>query len=123
MRPLLRSILAVSAVGALHSVRTGRPARFAGIRVPGRAGQHALTIGSPLSAPPIMLVVLVGAARRGRNDVVRLLASMLIVGILGEVDTWTTLRRPAADPIATTCVVLDLVLPAALIVATPSTRR
>jgi hypothetical protein len=39
----------------------------------------------------------------------------VVVAVAGEPDTWSTLRRPASDPIATACVVLDLVLPAALL--------
>ena len=91
---------------------------FGGINVPGTAAQHALTIGSPLSAPPLMLIALIAASRRGRTDAVRLLAGMLIFGILGEVDTWTTLRRPGLDPVGTACVALDVVLPVALLVET-----
>ena len=118
MRWCVRSILAVSVIGAVYSVRRDRCARFAGISVPGTAAQHALTIGSPLSAPPLMLIALIAAARRGRTDAVRLLSAMLVFGILGEVDTWTTLRRPGLDPVGTACVVLDVVLPVALLVET-----
>ena len=118
MRWWVRSILVVSVVGAVDSVRRDRCAGFVGISVPGTAAQHALTIGSPLSAPPLMLIALIAAARRGRTDAVRLLAAMLIFGILGEVDTWTTLRRPGLDPVGTACVVLDVVLPVALLLET-----
>lgn len=115
MRSTVRSILAVSVVGAVHSLSRGRPARFAGIRLPGTAVQHALTIGSPLSAPPAMLAALVIADRRGRDDVVRVLSAMFVVGILGEADTWTMLRRgPRSDPIAALCAAFYVVLPATL---------
>lgn len=115
MRLAVRSIIAVSIVGAVNSIRQHRSANFAGIRLPGTASQHALTIGSPLSAPPLMLVALTVASRRERRDVVRLLAATMVIGVIGEADTWTTIRRPRTDPIATACVVLDIVLPAALI--------
>jgi hypothetical protein len=115
MRFLVRSIVAVSVVGALHCITGGRPARFAGIRLPGTAAQHALTIGTPLSAPPLMLVALVIAARRGRVDAVRLLSAIFIVGILGEPDTWAALRRPSGDPLGTACAGLYIALPGALI--------
>jgi len=115
MRLVVRSILAVSFVGAAHSVLQNRPARFAGIRLPGTAAQHALTIGTPLSAPPLMLVALTVACRRERHDVVRLLAATLVIGIFGEADTWTTIRKPRTDPLGMTCVALGVVLPTSLI--------
>lgn len=115
MRSIESSYLAVGAVGAVHAIRMDQPARFAGMRLPGSPRQQAWTIGTPLSAPPVMLAALVFAGRRGRNDMVRMLATLFVVGILGEVDTWTTLRQPTADVLATACVVLDVVLPAALV--------
>src|SRR5215471_4707134 len=108
------ALLVVSAVGAVHAIRRGRTCRFLAIPVPGTAVQHALTIGTPLSAPPIMLAGLATAARQGRTDVVRLLGAAFLLGILGEVDTWTTLRRPSADAFGTACVAAYVVLPAVL---------
>ena len=115
MRSLVPSYAAVAVVGAVHSIRRGRPARFVGIRLPGTPAQHAWTIGTPLSAPPLMLAALAVAARRGRDDIVRMLAMLFVVGIAGEVDTWATLRRPAADPLGTACVALDAAIPAAML--------
>jgi hypothetical protein len=65
-----------------------------------------------------MLVALAVAARSGRTDGVRLLSAILVAGILGEVDTWTTLHRPRSDLLGVACVVLDVFLPAALIAET-----
>jgi hypothetical protein len=72
-----------------------------------------------------MLAALALAARRGHRDTVRLLSTVLILGILGEIDTWTTLRQPGIDPLGTACVALDLILPAGLILETvlPCQRR
>lgn len=112
---LIGSILVVSAMGAGRSVRRGRPAQFAGVRLPGSAAQHALTIGSPLSAPPLMVAGLAVAHRRGRDDIVAWIAAAMVVGIVGEPDSWTTLRHPMSDPITTLCVVSDIVLPALLV--------
>jgi hypothetical protein len=119
MRSIVGSILAVSLLGAVHSVRRDRAARFAAVPLPGSAALHAATIGSPLSAPPLMLIGLAVAAQRGHRDIVRVLAGVLIVGILGEPDTWTTLRRPSRDPVGTACTALDVVLPALLIARRP----
>ena len=117
MRWMVRALLVVSVVGAADSIRQRRPARFAGVQLPGSAIQHALTIGSPLSAPPLMLAALGAADRRGRTDIVRLLAALFIIGILGEVDTWANLRDPTADPIATACVTAYVLIPAGMIYA------
>lgn len=118
MRVLVWSYVVVSVIGAVHAVRRGRTARFAGIRLPGSAAQHALTIGSPLSAPPLLLIALVVATHQERLGVVRILSTLCVVGILGEVDTWTTLRRPRCDLLGAACVVLLTTLPLALILAT-----
>jgi hypothetical protein len=120
MRLLAGSYVVAATAGAFHAVARGRPARFLGVRLPGTAAQHALTIGSPLSAPPIMLVALLAAAWPNPRDPTRTawarrLSVLFLVGIAGEPDTWSTLRRPASDPIATACVVLDLALPAAVL--------
>jgi len=122
MRWMVRTLLLVSAIGAADSIHRQRPARFAGLRLPGSATQHALTIGSPLSAPPLMLAALVAADRRGRTDLVRLLAAMFIIGILGEIDTWADLSDPTAAPIATACAAAYVLLPAGMIYATSRTR-
>ena len=114
MRSLETSYLAVAIVGAVHAVARDRPARFAGVTLPGTPRQQALTVGTPLSAPPLMLAALVVAGRCDRNDIVRRLAILFIVGMVGEVDTWTTLRKPTADLVTTACVVLDVALPAAM---------
>ncbi len=109
------SYLAVAVVGAVHAVRLERPVRFAGINLPGTPSQQALTVGTPLSAPPVLLAALLVSSRRGRNDIVRMLAMLFIVGIAGEVDTWSALRKPTADLLATACVVLNAALPAAMV--------
>ena len=118
MQVLVWSTVAVGLIGAIHAVGQGRKARFAGIQLGGTAAQQALTIGSPLSAPPLMLVAFVVSAYQGRIDVVRILSTVFIVGILGEVDTWTTLRRPGSDPLSAVCVLADLALPIAVIWST-----
>lgn len=115
MKTLAFSILGVSAVGAVRATQRGRPCRFLGIPFPGAPWQHALTVGSPMSAPPIMLATLVVAVRRGRSDIVGLLSTVFIAGILSEPDTWATFRRPRFDPVSTVCVALEIVLPAALL--------
>ncbi len=109
------SYLAVAVVGAVRAVRRERPARVAGIELPGTPRQQAFTVGTPLSAPPLMLVALVVAGRRGRSDIERILAILFIVGIAGEADTWSALRKPTADLLATTCVLLDVALPTAML--------
>jgi hypothetical protein len=115
MRWLIRALLGASVVGAVHAIRLRRPARFAAIPLPGSAAVHAATIGSPLSAPPLMLAALVIAERRGRPDVIAVLSGLFVVGILGEVDTWHAVRAPGADPVATACVVAYVLIPAALV--------
>jgi hypothetical protein len=120
MRLWSGAYVVVAVAGALRSVSNERPARFLGVQLPGTPAQQALTVGSPLSAPPVMLLALLAAAGRSPRDPtlaawVRRLSVLFLVGIAGEPDTWSTLRRPASDPITTACVVLDLVLPAALL--------
>ena len=115
MHSIEASYLAVAVVGAVHAVRGDRRARFAGLDLPGTPAQQALTVGTPLSGPPLMLVALVVAGRRGRNDIVRMLAMLFLLGIACEVDTWTALRESTADLLATACVVLDAALPAAMV--------
>lgn len=61
MQSLARCYVAVCVVGAIHAVRRGRHARFLHVQLPGTPIQHALTIGSPLSASPIMQVALLAA--------------------------------------------------------------
>lgn len=112
------ALAATSVVGAVHSVRRARPARFLGVRSPGTQGAQAWTIGTPLSAPPWMLGALVVAAHRDRRGPVRGLSAGFLVGILGEVDTWSTIRRPRSDPVAAACVAAYLVLPTLLIAGT-----
>ena len=123
----MRWLLLVNLVGAVHAVRRDLPARLWGIRFPGSATLHALTIGSAASAPPAMLAALVLAARRNRTDGVWWLATTFAVGVLGEPDTWRTLRQPGGDPVATACVVGEIALPAALLWrvrhAGPASRR
>lgn len=115
MRLLVRSILAVSLVGALAALDRQRMARFVGIRLPGSPVAQALTVGTSMSAPPVMLGALVISARSGRTDIVRLLSALFLVGILGEPDTWSVVRRPRSDPLATACVALEILLPVALL--------
>ena len=115
MRAIESSYLAVVVVGAVHAVRLERPVRFAGINLQGTPRHQALTVGTPLSAPPVLLAVLLVASRRGRNDIVRMLAMLFLLGTAGEVDTWTALRNPTVDLLATACVLLDVVLPAAMV--------
>lgn len=119
MRFLARAYVVTGIVGAVHAVRRGLPARFAGVRLPGSPLQHAVTLGTPLSAPPLAWLAVLLAEGRGRNDIVRKLALLFVVGIAGEPDTWSTLRRPAEDPTATALVALDLVLPMLMIRGKP----
>jgi hypothetical protein len=106
MRALVWSYTAIGAAGATQCIRRGRPARFAGIPLPGSAKQHAVSIGTPLSPPPFMSVALLAALRADRNEAIRILAVVFTVGLLGEPHTWATLRRPGRDPIDTLCVLL-----------------
>jgi hypothetical protein len=115
MRFWARSIVAVSAVGAGRAIQRDRPCRFLGIPFPGTPLQHALTVGSPMSAPPVMLGALLVGAQRGRHDVVGLLSALFIVGILSEPDTWEALRRPRSDPPSTVCVAAEIALPTLLL--------
>ena len=110
MRATSTAYVVASVVGAAHSVRGGRTARFGGVRLPGSPLLHALTIGTPLSAPPVMVAAMVWAERRDRPDVTRALAALFVVGILGEVDTWSTLAHPRRSPFTTALVALDLIL-------------
>jgi hypothetical protein len=127
MRALVTSYVAVSVVGAVHAVRRGSTARFAGVRLPGTPRTHALTIGSPLSAPPVLLIALVVAARQRRSDAINVLSGLFLIGIAGEADTWATVRRPSADPVRTVCAGLAAALPIAMLYrgcsdATPARR-
>jgi hypothetical protein len=73
-----------------------------------------------------MLGALAVGARRDRADVVGAIAVLMVAGILGEPNTWETLRRPRTDPLSTMCVLLQIALPVRLArltrVARPSTR-
>lgn len=116
MRSLLKSYLVLNVVGAALSVQRRRSPRLFGIRLPGTPLIHALTIGSPMSAPPLMLMALIVAERRRRLDVVAAISAMFVCGIAGEADTVAALRRPRADPVVTALVVLELVVPGSLFV-------
>lgn len=107
--------VAISVVGAVRAVRTQREVQFAGLRLPGTPRTQAFTIGTPLSAPPVMLIALVVATRRRRTDVVTALAGMFLVGVLGERDTYAVARRPWSDPLSTMCAVLEATLPIAML--------
>jgi hypothetical protein len=117
MRFLTQCTIAVSVAGAIHAIRRDRPARMFGLRFPGSTALHAATIGTSISAPPAMLVLLWIADRTGRPRVIRVLAGLFFVGILCEVDTWTTMRHPGDDPAATGVVVAEIALPIALLTA------
>jgi hypothetical protein len=117
VRALVSAYLAGSVVGAVHSVRSGRHARFAGLPFPGSPGVQALTIGTPLSAPPAMLLALVVARWRDRSDLVRALAVLFLIGIAAEADTMPTLLHPREDRLRTACVALDVAVPAVMLVA------
>ena len=116
MRALARAYLAVSLLGALHAIRRHLPARPVGWQFPGTPRAQALTIGTPLSAPPAMLVALLVAIRMGHRDAIRLLSLLFLLGIVAEADTPTTLRAPFADPFTTGCTALEIVLPIAMLV-------
>ena len=115
MRLLSALTIAVSTVGAAHAIERGQTARMFGIRLPGTAPTHAATIGTALSAPPGMLAALVVADRTNRPGITRVLALMFLFGILAEADTWTALRRPHEDPMATFVVAAEIALPLALL--------
>lgn len=117
MRTLARLYVVVSIVGGARAVQRRRPCRFAGLDFPGTPAQQALTVGTPMSAPPLMLVALIVAVRGRRIRWVRCLAAMFLVGSVAERDTLPTLRNPADDPVSTACTALELALPAALLVA------
>ena len=114
VRLLATSYIAVSAVGAIHSLRRRRPARLLGVGLPGPPIAQAISIGTPLSAPPAMLVALAIAADRRRDRALLALSAMFLLGITGEPDTYRAIRRPRADPIATVCVALAVAIPAAM---------
>jgi hypothetical protein len=63
-----------------------------------------------------MLGALLHSARHGRTDRVAILSGLMVAGILGEPNTWHTLRRPAQDPLVTACVILEIGLPLALLI-------
>lgn len=116
VRALAKVYLLVSLLGAVHAVRRGRPARFAGLHFPGTPLAHALTIGTPLSAPPAMLAALLFAVRSRRRGATCLLALLFFLGIIAEPDSLAALRKPTSDPLATGCAALDTALPIALLV-------
>jgi hypothetical protein len=113
----MRLYLIVSVFGAVRAVQRQRPCRFAGLSFPGTPAQQALTVGTPMSAPPVMLVALVIFVRRRKVRWVRMLAAMFLVGSVAEADTPQTLRRPQDDPVSTACTALEIVVPAALLLA------
>jgi hypothetical protein len=115
VRLLATSYIAVSVLGAIHSLRRGRVARFLGMQLQGPPVVQALTIGTPLSAPPAMLIALALAAHRHRNTAVATVSAIFLLGVVGEPDTYEAVRRPTADPIGSTCAVLELALPAAMV--------
>ena len=117
MRTLARLYLAVSVIGAVRAVQRQRLCRFAGLSFPGTPAQQALTVGTPMSAPPLMLAALAVCVRRRRVKWVRMLAAAFFVGSIGELDTLKTLRNPTADPVSTVCTALELAVPAALLAA------
>lgn len=118
MKFWVRSIVAVNGLGAVRAIQRDRPCRFLGIPFPGTPLQHAMTVGSPMSAPPLMLGALLVGAQRGRHDVVGLLSAMFLVGILSEPDTWETLRQPRSDPLSTVCAASEIALPTLLLTGT-----
>ena len=116
MRSLIKCYLVLNVIGAGLSLQRSRSPRLFGVQLPGTPLVHALTIGSPLSAPPLMLMVLIVADRRRRLDVVAALGAMFVCGIACEADTVSALRRPRADPLVTALVALELAVPAALFI-------
>lgn len=111
---------AVSVVGAVESIRLDRPGRFVGLPFPGNPLVHALTIGTPLSPPPVMLALLAVAVRERWTVVIRILSVVFLAGIVGEADTPGTVLHPSAHPVNTCCVVLLVVLPVAMFWAAAS---
>lgn len=63
-----------------------------------------------------MLAALAWSAWRGNRQRVQVLGALFLMGILGEPDTWATVQRPFADPLRTTVTLLDVALPAAMLV-------
>jgi hypothetical protein len=123
VRVLAIAYVGVSVVGAVHSLRRGREARFLGVQLPGPAVAKALSIGTPLSAPPAMLAALALAACRRRDDALFVLGAMFLVGILGEPDTYRAVRRPTADPLGSMCAALEAAVPTAIVVSAARARR
>jgi hypothetical protein len=105
----------VCAAGARLAIRRGQTARIFGVRLPGSATQQGATIGTSLSAPPLMLALLLYADRTKRRRLTQILAALALVGILAEADTWTTLRRPSDDPTRSLIVSAELLLPISLL--------
>lgn len=123
MRSLVKCYLTLNVVGAILSVHGRRSPRVFGFRLPGTPTAHALTIGSPLSAPPLMLMALIVAERRRRFDMVAALGAIFVCGVACEADTVAALRDPRADPLVTALVALELAVPAALFVRARSCKR
>ena len=107
--------VAISVIGAVHAVRHARPARFGGLRLPGTALTHAMTVGTPLSAHPAMLCMFVFATWRQRSAVVGALCILALVGIAGEPDTWSLVRHRPDDAVSAACVALEAALPIAML--------
>jgi hypothetical protein len=117
---LAAAYVAVGVAAAAHAVRSDRRCRLFGIAIPGTVRQQALTTGTALSAPPLMWVALLAAIRRRRHETARVLAAAFLAGVAAEPDTPATLRTPGADPLATACTVLDIVLPLAMLASLAS---
>jgi hypothetical protein len=62
-----------------------------------------------------MLALLLYADRRNRRRLTQMLAALAIVGLLAEADTWTTLRRPGADPTRALIVGAEILLPISML--------
>ena len=75
MRSLIKCYLVLNVIGAGLSLQRSRSPRLFGVQLPGTPMAHALTIGSPLSAPPLMVIALIIAERRRRFDLVAALGS------------------------------------------------
>lgn len=78
---------------------------------------QALTIGTPLSAPPALLAALALAELRSDRQRRRALALVFAVGVLGEPDSWRALANPRDEPATTVLVALDLAMPLAMLLA------
>ncbi len=98
------------------SVQRRRAARFAGVTLPGPPLVQALTIGTPLSAPPALLVALALAELRSDRRWRHALAIVFAVGVLGEPDSWRALAHPRDQPATTFLVALDLAMPLAMLI-------